>query len=142
MITWKEVIKQKLEKFPEIKFEEGEGFLKVFPKDTKGFFVSIDKMVKENELTVSYAGVEVWNNHCADDPEAIRWFFFGLSNKCRLKFCYCGDVLYREIIESHFENDWCSENISGSIFYPFWRKRRIEYLSNDLIPFEGKFRLE
>ena len=139
MINWKEVIKQELKKFFKIKFEEGERVLKVFPKDTKGFSVSIDKMVQEDEITVSYG--EAWHNHYADEQEAIGWFFFGLSNKCRLKICYCGDVLYKGIVESHFENDWCTENISGSISYPFWRKRRIEYLSNDLIPFEGKLRL-
>ncbi len=141
MLTWKKIIKQKLEKFPEIKFEEEAKVLKVLPKDANGFYVKIDQTIEDDEYNITVFYGEAWHNHYADEQEAIRWFFFGLSNKCRLKVCYFDEVLYKGIVESHFGNDWCGENISGSIFYPFWKKRRIEYLSNDLIPFEGKLRV-
>jgi len=97
-LVWKEIIKQKLEHFSEVRFEEGEKILKVFLKDEKGFSVTIDQIIEADpyNITVSYG--EAWHNHYADEQEAIRWFFFGLSDKCRLKLYYCGDVIYKGVV--------------------------------------------
>ena len=62
-----EEIKQKLKKYPEIKFEEKQHHLMVLPNDENGFHVSID--VEPNECVVSF---DAWHEHFEDPKEALR----------------------------------------------------------------------
>jgi hypothetical protein len=63
-----------------------------------------------------------------DDPlNFIAWCY---SGECRLREIQYGFAVGRTILE-YFENDqWIVYSTTGSVFFPFWRKRSEKILQN------------
>ena len=122
-------IKARLAKYPEIRYQEQEGEIIVFPLDESGFAVSFS--VAAGEHVVSFSG---WHEHFADPQEALNCFAFGLSDQCRLKVSYRGAHAHQWTVES-FESDsntWVESSSTGLLVFPFWRKLTMKYFQNRL----------
>ena len=75
----------------------------------------------------------IWHEVFKNEEEALDYFIFGLSNNCRLKVYYRGEVPYRWIVEARDGVRWKKENKLRLFFYPFWREQKIVYLQNHLL---------
>jgi hypothetical protein len=123
-----EKIKEKLEKYPQVKKNIGKNYLIIYPETKNGFQVRID--VGTSKYTVSFNG---WHEEFSNPEKALNCFAFGLSEECRLKVHTRGNFEYKWEVESQKENQWVSDSETGLIFSPFWRKKKIKYLQNSII---------
>jgi hypothetical protein len=119
-------LKEKLDNYPQIKYEVEENSITVFPNQETGFPVSL--CVAQNRFTVSFKG---WHEELNNEEEALNCFRFGLSNKCRLKVLSKGKFEYKWILEHKKENDWLQDSETGILIFPFWMKKSISYFQNN-----------
>lgn len=124
-----EDIKARLEHIPAIKYMIEDDAITVFPASADGFEVSLHE--NENFYLVNFGG---WHEVFRNEQEAMDYFTFGLSSDCRLKVFYRGDVPYRWVVEARHGETWKKENKVRLLFYPFWRKQKVIYLQNRLLP--------
>jgi len=108
-----------------IAFEHTANHIEVPPSGESGFTIRYDHA--QGEHTISFEG---WHEHFVEDGEAEDCFYFGLLGDSRLKVEYRGDVPIRWTLQALEEDTWESDTETGLMFFPFWRKRRIEYLRN------------
>lgn len=123
-----DVIRIKLDQLPAIKYMIEDDAITVFPTSRDGFEVSLH--ANDNYYLVNFAG---WHEVFKNGQEALDYFAFGLSQKCRLKVFYRGDRPYRWIVEAHKGERWQKENKLRLMLYPFWRKQKVIYLQNRLL---------
>lgn len=123
-----EMIKTKLQNYPQAKYESNDHSVKVFPRNENGFTVSL--FLNEGDYTVSFNG---WHENFQTAEEALNCFAFGLSSDCRLKEYVRGGFAYKWHLEHKVDSIWVKESETGLFFFPFWRKLEIRYLQNDLI---------
>ena len=124
-----EKIKDRLSQIPSIKYMIEDDAITVFPATTDGFEVSLHE--NENFYLVNFGG---WHEVFRNEDEAMEYFTFGLSSDCRLKVFYRGEAPYRWIVEARRGEIWEKTNKLRLIFYPFWRRQKIIYLQNHLLP--------
>ena len=121
------ILSEKVLKYPDAKVTQEEDSLIVSPNLKTGFPVSFYDY--DSEAVVSYGG---WHDSFKDKEEALNWFTFGLSSSCRLQVHSRGTFEYKWIVQS-FENEkWVNKDENSIIFFPYWRKRKILYLQNNL----------
>jgi len=121
-------IKEKLEKYPQLKKEIGNNYIIVYPETKDGFQVRIDE--KSSKYILSFNG---WHEEFNNPDEALNCFAFGLSSECRLKVYTRGDFEYKWEIQSLKDNQWISDSETGLLFSPFWKKKKIKYLQNNTV---------
>ncbi len=121
-----EEVKEKLKNYPELEWEEENSTISVTPKD--GFTVWLTE--SEEDCTVGFNG---WHEEFSDKSEALNCFAFGLSDKCRLKVYCRGSTEYKWVMESYENGIWVSYSTTALIFIPFWRKKQIKYLQNNVV---------
>ncbi|QDF74757.1 MULTISPECIES: hypothetical protein [Shewanella] len=119
-------IVEKLQKFPELDYEQSEDFISVNPPN--GFNVWLTE--NENSFTVGFAG---WHEDFSEIEDALNCFAFGLSDKCRLKVYKRGSSEYKWIVQALRENEWYDDSETGLLFFPFWRKKQVMILQNTVI---------
>ena len=124
----KEEIKKKLEKHPEIKYEEGENSIYIFPLNEEGFIISLEE--NPSSYTVAFDG---WHESFKSDEEALNYVGFGLSDSCRLKTIYRGKAPQKWAVEFNENGEWIMDSETGLLFFPFWRKPTIVYKQNCFI---------
>jgi hypothetical protein len=127
-----EEVKAKLLKYPNIKYQIGDDYIRVFPVSEGGFEVGL--MVLEGEYKVNFEG---WYERFEDKDEALNCLAFGLTTKCRIKEYRRGNIDYKWTLESKENAQWVEQGTVSLIFFPFWRKKEIKYLQNTLIKEEG-----
>ena len=118
-------LKEKLDKFPEIKYLIEGNSITVPSNCEKGFPVSFCQ--SQNNFTVSFKG---WHEEFDKEEEAFACFKFGLSQKCRLKVLSRGKFEYKWILEHQRNNEWAQDSETGLMFFPFWEKENISYFQN------------
>ena len=123
-----EEIKQKLRKYPDVKYQAEDSHIVVFPPSENGFEVGLS--VLEDEYQVNFEG---WYQRFESVEEALNCFAFGLSSDCRVKEYFRGDVAYKWTLEYKDNSSWLADSTVALFFFPFWKKRRIRYLQNNLI---------
>lgn len=123
-----EEIETKLQKYPQVNYEIDGSGISVFPTSDKGFVVSYYEGV--NFYTVFYNG---WHEDFEDKTEALNCFVFGLSYKCRLVEFQRGDVTYKWTVEFNKNNEWFVDSTTSLLFFPFWSKKEVRYLQNNLL---------
>jgi hypothetical protein len=124
-----DVIEQKCQKYPGLRYERKGAAITVFPRDETGFPVSYAR--GGDNHVVSFLG---WHEEFSAEEEALNCFAFGLSKECRLQVRYKGDRAYKWIVElKTAEGVWEPKSEVGLLFFPYWRKSRIVYLENGLI---------
>ena len=123
-----EEIKAKLQKYPQATYEYSGNCIRVLPATQKGFTVELfDQKVR---YEVYFNG---WHEYFTDKEEALNCFAFGLSTDCRLKVFRRGSFEYKWTFEYNDEGEWIEDSTTGLFFTPFWRRKQIVYLQNDLI---------
>jgi hypothetical protein len=80
-----EQIKERLRKYPDVRYEVGASSISVLPTSNDGFTVGLD--ISQSRYTVSFNG---WQEDFQEEEEALDCFAFGLSEECRLKECRRG----------------------------------------------------
>ena len=123
-------LKERLSEFQGFKVEETNNRIEVIPTAEDGFNVSLE--IKDNNYMVSY---DAWHEHFQDADEALKTFMFGLSGGCRLKISYAGKQPVRWLLETKDRSQWVTHGIAaqGPIFYPFWKRKSVRYLSNTIV---------
>ncbi len=121
-------IKEKLRKYPQVKFETEDNYIVVFPISESGFEVGLT--VLEDGYRVNF---ESWYETFEDEGEALNCFAFGLTSACRVKEYCRGNKAYKWRLESEENGIWTEGSFVVLFFYPFWKEKVIRYLQNNLI---------
>jgi hypothetical protein len=121
-------LREKLAAHPIARVEETEEALTVLPATPAGFPVTLRKVPAGYQ--VSFEG---WHEDFDTEDEAIACFGFGLSNRCRLAITFRGASPVRWTVESLRDGAWSADSTTALIFTPFWRPKRVEHRSNDLL---------
>ena len=119
-----------LQKYPQAQYEQGDDFVRVLPCTPEGFEVVIEQ-IWENHFTVSY---DHWHEDFYTLEEALDCFFFGLSNRCRLKVQSKDGVPFRWTVEYWDEPNWHERSSKAAWTYRFLTPATTAYLQNDLLP--------
>ncbi len=123
-----EIIKEKLKKYPQLNYQIEGNKITIEPVSSSGFTVWL---IENNPgFTVGFDG---WHEEFDNEDEAVDCFGFGLSDECRLKVVKRGNKPYSWTVQSWSGIDWDNDSTTGLIFIPFWRKKKVEYLSNKII---------
>ncbi|HZI20139.1 MAG TPA: hypothetical protein VEY09_16260 [Pyrinomonadaceae bacterium] len=122
-----EKIKAKLQKYPLVKCESNRNSISVMPTSDSGFIVSL--YVNPGSFTISFNG---WHEDFPHEEEALNWFALGLSSDCRLKEYRRGNFAYKWVVEYKENGGWVEGTTTGLFLFPFWVKRDVRYLQNDL----------
>jgi hypothetical protein len=123
-----EEIKERLRKYPHVKYKAGDNSIVIFPLSENGFEVWLS--VLEGEYKVNFEG---WYERFEDKDEALNCFALGLSSECRVKEYRRGGVAYKWALESKENGAWVAGGTVGLFFFPLWRKKEVRYLQNNLI---------
>ena len=75
---------------------------------------------------------EGWHEEFTSEEDALNYFGFGLSPKCRLRIFYRGGTQTRWVVEGFEDGEWIPDSETGLLLQPFWRSGRIEYRQNHL----------
>lgn len=120
-----EKIKTKTAKYPGLLCKVEGNTLSISPKTATGFTVRIT--VNDPGFTVSYDG---WHEEFEHEDDALNCFAFGLSDACRLKVVKRGKTDCIWIVESKNGTEWQEDSRTGLVFFPFWKKKSVEYRQN------------
>lgn len=123
-----EEIEQRLARYPHLTCTVRDNAIKVDAPSPEGF----DLVFVENsgEWIVFYDG---WHEHFDNKEEALNCFAFGLSRNCRLEVTLRGSYPYRWRVQSRDGGAWQTDSTTTLLFFPFWRRRRVEYRQNDVL---------
>lgn len=128
-------IKNRLQKYPQVKSEIEGNRATVFPSNKNGFSVSL--IDNAPNYTVFF---DAWHEEYEDVEKALDAFAFGLSDDCRLKVTYRGNFAHIWTVEERNQNgewlscEWIGLNEMGLLAPPlFWLKKRCVYLQNTLL---------
>lgn len=121
-------IRRRFQKYPGVRIEEGDGWIRYFPESADGFVVEF--ALDDGEFVVSFEG---WHERFSDVDEALNCFAFGLSDECRLKVISRGGKSCKWIVEYSEDGRWIADSETGLLIYRFWRSPRVDYRQNDLI---------
>lgn len=122
-------LKNKLARYPGVRYTESSDAIEVCPTDKSGFSVCL--RVVSTAFSVNFEG---WHEHFDSKDAALDCVGFGLSEACRLCVVYRGSTPTKWIVESRQGDSWIQDSATGLLFTPFWRARRIEYRQNHLLP--------
>jgi hypothetical protein len=120
----------KLAKYPEAEVTRSEGSISIRPLGDAGFTVEL--LVGTDGYTVLFDGG--WHEEFDTEEEALNCVGFGLSSTCRLAVTYRGSTPSRWAVQSRQEGDWKTDSVTGLLIFPFWRRPRVVYKQNDLVP--------
>ena len=121
-------VREKLAPYPNARIEETSEALTVLPSRPTGFPVSLRRV--DVRYQVSFEG---WHEDFNAEDEAIACFGFGLSNRCRLAITFRGASPVQWTVESLRDGTWSPDSTTSLLFTPFWRAKRVECRSNDLL---------
>jgi hypothetical protein len=123
-----EQIRERLRKYPHVRYEVGASSISVLPTSNDGFTVGLE--ISQSQITVFFNG---WHEHFQEQDEALDCFAFGLSDECRLMECRRGNFAYRWTVESKQDGKWVADSETGLFLFPFWKSKEVRYLQNNLI---------
>ncbi len=128
-----ETIKEKLLRYPHIRFEEHSNSITIFPISNDGFELAlyVGDMDLHEPFQVCFNG---WHEDFSDNSEALERFAFGLSEECRLKEFSRGGQAYKWTVEFRRDGSWQEDSTTSLLLAPFWRAREMVVLQNHLIP--------
>lgn len=75
-----------------------------------------------------------WSEGYCSEEEAVEWFFYGLSNRCRLKYVRTGGCRWRKAtVEYLDEGEWKPGAGWRRPFRFPWKDWQVEYKQNTLV---------
>lgn len=123
----------KLRQYPEVVYRIEAGTITVEPTHPDGFPVSVTEGA--GSWLVRFAG---WHEEFTTADEAVACVAFGLSDRCRLCIHYRGEMAHRWTLEERTADGWQAHSTVGLLFYPFWRRARVEYRQNSILRAEAE----
>ncbi len=123
-----ERIAKRLQRHPDLVYRMSGGTVTVEPPTANGFAVSLTE--DAGKWVVGFGG---WHEHFSSEDEAVNCFAFGLSDSCRLRVHYRGSFPYRWTVEARAGDGWREDSTTGLMFFPFWRRSRVEYRQNAVL---------
>ena len=105
---------------------EDDGAIAVAPSSPTGF--EARAWAGDDGATVWLGG---WHEHFDDEDLALKCFLWGLTDKCRLKVVFRGQMDCTWVTQGRRENAWEDDQVVGLILVPFWRRKSVRYLQND-----------
>ncbi len=121
-------LRERLQRYPNARVEATETSLTVYPPNAEGFPVTLQESPGEYMVTL-----EGWHEDFTDEGEAIDCVGMALSSRSRLAITYRGNSPVKWALEFFDEGSWRSTSVTGLIFTPFWRTKRLVYHSNTLL---------
>jgi hypothetical protein len=115
---------QCLSSHPSVPSKQTHEHVWVCPRDKSGFPVGIHDRGRQFTIYHSF-----WHQDFEDPNKAVTCFMFGLTAAERLKVVARGNKEHRWEVETCVDGNWASIDRVGLIFFPFWRRPRIRYLS-------------
>ena len=106
-----DAIREKLRRYPQLSVADDGDRIMVAAQTADGFDVSFD------------AGGDEYTVHIA----------FGLSDAARLKVHSRGGRDYCWTLEAFEDGEWRTDSTTGQLFFRFWRRKAVRYLSNAVI---------
>ena len=113
--------------FRPVPFETGEHDIRVMPADDSGFEVNLVRVGDEGECEVYF---DAWHEVFDSEEEAVRYFLSGLSGECRIRVDSRGGFDHKWTLEAKHGDAWVAYSTTGTLFFPFWRKKEVRYLQN------------
>lgn len=104
---------------------EGDGAIAVAPTSPSGFEV---RACANDKGGIVWLGG--WHEHFDNEDLAIKCFLWGLTDKCRLKVVFRGQMDCAWITQFRREDDWRDDQAVGLLLFPFWRKKSVRYFQN------------
>ena len=126
-------IKEKLRRYPHVRYEVTEHSIVVLPTSESGFEVSLyfNQQDSYEPFNVFFKG---WHEAFSTQAEALECFALGLSVECRLKESSRGGEPYKWTVEYRDDGSWQSDSTTTTpLFVAFWRSKTERYLQNNLI---------
>jgi hypothetical protein len=120
-------VKERLARFPSLRFSEEPGAITIHPLEESGFAIRL--RVQGSRFHVQFDG---WHEEFDSEAEALNCLAFGLSPKCRLAVVLRGKVPVKWTLESLDGQRWTSDSQVGLLLQPFWRRSRVVYRQNRL----------
>ena len=124
-----EEIKKRLSKYPDARFESDASSITVSPNSPNGFSVAL-VVNNSSGYTISFEG---WHEEFDDEEEALSVFALGLSDECRLQEHRRGAFAYKWTMECLEDGKWIQQSTTGLLVFPFWMKKSVRYLQNNLL---------
>ena len=121
-------IKEKLARYPAVRFSEERGAITIHPADPSGFAVRLQ--VLASGFLVHFDG---WHEQFSSEAEALNCLAFGLSPKCRLAVVLRGNMPVKWTVESLDGHSWTGDSEVGLLLQPFWRRPRVVYRQNHIL---------
>lgn len=121
-------VKEKLQKYPEIRFQEDENSISVLPTLDNGFTVTL--IIGDDDFKVFYSG---WHEDFENEEVALNCFALGLSSRCRLIEFRRENKPYKWTLEYLEKGNWIEDSTISLFDFSFWQNETTHYLQNDLI---------
>lgn len=126
-------IEKRLRNFPELRYKISESTITIEPPSRGGFSLSL--IETGSQWVVQFDG---WHEHFDSETDALDCFAFGLTDECRLQITYRGSKPCKWTLQSKSGSGWVSDSTTGLLVFPFWLRKRVEYLQNNIISEESK----
>jgi len=124
-----EEIRGRLLKYPDVRYETVDNRIRVLPASEHGFEVQLFEP-ENNYYMVFFNG---WHEDFTESDRALDCFALGLSTQCRLLEYRRRDYAYKWVLEVKRPAGWVRQSVTALIFFPFWRKRKVRVLQNQLL---------
>jgi hypothetical protein len=122
-------IKEKLSRYPDVRYVASKNAIDVHPIDDTGFVVGL--RVDHGLFTVTFDSG--WHEEFRSEAEALNCFAFGLSPECRLSIVYHGSTPTKWSVEYWRDRKWIPDSHVGLLLIPFWRPRRTVHRQNHVV---------
>ena len=119
-------IKNRLGQYPDLQYTEESRRISVTPEG--GFTV----WAADNggSFTIGFEG---WHEEFETKEEALDCFAWGLSADCRLMIVSRGGRPHKWTVQRRESGEWFTDSTAGLLFFPYWRKRKVDYKQNAVI---------
>ena len=126
-----EKIKERLWKYPQLRYEATEHSVVVYPMSESGFEVSL--YLNQDSIEPYNVFFEGWHEAFSSESEALNCFAYCLSSECRLKEYSRGDEPYKWTVEHKREGRWEQNSTTTTLVSVlFWKTKKVRYLQNEL----------
>jgi hypothetical protein len=119
-----------LKQYSGVRYESRSDAIRALAADANGYEVAL-LMQPQPCYTVCLA---TWHMEFTDENSAIGTFLGGLTEGYRLKVASRGNVDYRWTIQYRESYGWRDGSTVCVFGYKFWRRKKIRYLQNHLLP--------
>jgi hypothetical protein len=119
-----------LKAHPKVRYEYRSDAVRVLAADENGYEVAL-LMHSEGNYTVCLA---TWHMEFNDEYSAVGTFLGGLTESYRLRVSSRGNEDYLWRIQYQEKGGWRDGSAVGIFNFKFWRREKIRYLQNHLLP--------